>query len=58
MPLFRRNTEKNSKMCKRDGVTFKVTPPFFKDFYHTSIMKISNQYILCSSYFFGKIKNY
>ena len=33
MPLFRRNTEKNSKMCKRDGVTFKVTPPFFKDFY-------------------------
>ena len=29
MPLFRRNTEKNSKMCKRDGVTFKVTPPFF-----------------------------
>ena len=33
MPLFRRNTEKNSKMCKRDGMTFKVTPPFFKDFY-------------------------
>ena len=29
MPLFRRNTEKKSKMCKRDSVTFKVKPPFF-----------------------------
>ena len=47
MPLFRRNTEKNSKMCKRDGVTFKVTPRFLRISTHTSIIKISNQYILC-----------
>ena len=32
LPLFRRNIAKNSKMCKRDGMTFKVTPPFFEDF--------------------------
>ena len=43
MPLYRRNTEKNSKTCKRDGMTLKVTPPFFGNFSHTLIEKMSNQ---------------